>query len=67
MPTYAVFVRNWWKKNPNWRNGLEPDHNAEKEYLGRDLTEQEAREMCAEYNASNDPGELSRKAEFEEE
>lgn len=67
MPTFRVFVRNWWKENPAWPGGLEPDPCAERETLAEGLTESEAREMCAEYRRENDPGRLSRKAEYEEE
>ena len=69
MKTYYVFVRDWWKENPSWPNGLEPDSGAEKTILrgGRGLTEEEAREMAQEWNKTHDPGRYSRKAEFDEE
>lgn len=64
---YSVFVRNWWKDNPAWPNGLEPDARAPKRYLARDVkTEDEARRLAREYNAKHKPGRHSRKAEFEE-
>jgi hypothetical protein len=64
---YSVFVRNWWKDNPAWPNGLEPDGAAPKRYLATDVkTIEEARALCAEYNRKHKPGRYSRKAEFEE-
>jgi len=64
--SYSVFTRSWWKENPSWPNGLEPEAG-EKTYLERDLkTEKEARALAKEYNATHDPGRLSEKAEFEE-
>jgi len=62
--SYKVFTRTWWKDNPNWHNGLEP-HAGNKTTLGFASTQEEAREMCADYNDKNNPGRLSRKAEFE--
>lgn len=46
---YDVFIRTWWKENPAWPNGLEPQAG-ERSYLrgGRGLTYVEAREMCQE-------------------
>jgi hypothetical protein len=61
---YTVFIRNWWKHNPKWPNGLEPNSNARKTILRRGLTREEAQQFCATYNSENDPGRLSRKAEF---
>lgn len=61
---YTVFVRNWWKVNKNWPGGLEPDPRARKTVLRRNLTEEEARQACKEYNNSHNPGKLSRKAEY---
>lgn len=58
---YTVFVRTWWRKGPN--NTLIPGPGRKK-VLRRGLTEEEARRMCEEYNRNNDPGPLSRKAEF---
>lgn len=67
MATYKVFTRNWWKSNPAWPNGLEPDASGQKKTLRRGLTLKEARAFCEEYNRNNKPGKLSRKAEFTEE
>ena len=61
---YMVFVRNWWKRNPSWPQGLEPDPTARKTTLRKGLTYKEAQQMCKEYNATHKPGKLSRKAEF---
>lgn len=63
---YRVFIRNWWKENASWPDGLEPDTTARK-YPYRDNieTEDEAVAICAEYNRKHSPGRLSRKAEFE--
>ncbi len=64
--SFHVFKRSWWKKNPSWPNGLEP-------YAGKKLTirtgvrtEEEARELCREWNRDNKPGKYSLKAEYEE-
>lgn len=65
MNTYNVFVRNWWKHNPSWPNGIEPDPRARKTYLAHGLLEDDARAFCKEYNATHKPRKLSRKAEFE--
>jgi hypothetical protein len=63
---YRVFVRNWWKENKDWPNGLEPDSTARKTYISdRIETEDQAREVAQEYNKTHNPGRLSRKAEFE--
>lgn len=64
MP-YNVFVRTWWKRNPNYPGGREPGAG-KKRYLKRGVaTEEEARRICKEYNDTHDPGFLSRKAEYE--
>ena len=64
---YSVFVRDWWKDNPAWPNGLEPAGDSPKRYLARDVaTVEEARKLAKEYNTKHKPGRYSRKAEFEE-
>ena len=63
---YKVFVRNWWKHNPSWPNGLEPDAGARKTTLRRGLTEEEALQLCRWYNENHKSGKLSRKAEYTE-
>jgi len=62
--SYIVFVRNWWKNNPSWPNGLEPDAGARKTKIGMVATEEEAQKMCKEYGIKHKPGRLSRKAEY---
>lgn len=63
---FAVFTRTFWKDNPSWPNGLEPECGP-RTYLAKGLkTEEEARAMCKKYNATHDPGRYSRKAEYEE-
>lgn len=62
---YNVFVRTWWKRNPAWPGGREP-HPGRKSYKRYGLTWEEARQFCTEYNNTNPPGFLSRKAEFEQ-
>jgi len=66
MPKYRVFVRNWWKLNPSWPDGREPNSNARKTTISRNVeTEEDAQKICREYNATHSPGRLSRKAEYE--
>lgn len=60
-----VFTRTWWKDNPSWPNGLEPQAG-DKHYIARRVTMAEARKICQEWNATHKPGRYSRKAEFEE-
>lgn len=64
---YRVFVRNWWKHNAAYPNGLEPNGGARKTTLVKRVeTETQARSICQTYNATHEPGPLSRKAEYEE-
>lgn len=63
---YRVFMRNWWKENPDWPNGLEPDGGARKKTIRIVDTEDDARQLAQEINRTNKPGRLSRKAEYEE-
>jgi hypothetical protein len=61
-----VFVRNWWRWETN-RHGMRelvPDPGARKYTIARVKTEDEARDICREYNAKHKPGKLSRKAEY---
>ena len=62
--TYDVFHRTWWKENPEWPDGREPGAG-ERTYIAHGVTEAEARAICKEWNATHDPGFLSRKAEYE--
>lgn len=64
---FDVFIRDWWRYEETKYNGKKiVPGPGEKEYIAHGLTRQEARELCQEYNESHEPGELSRKAEFEE-
>ena len=63
---YNVYTRSWWKENPSWPNGLEPNSGGRRHYLAKGIgTEEEARSIAQEYNRTHTPGRLSRKAEFE--
>ncbi len=62
---YRTFVRTWWKDNPAWPNGLEPEAG-KRQYHDRYATHLEAVQACREYNDSHEPGRYSRKMEFEE-
>lgn len=64
--SYRVFTRNWWRRNPAWPDGREPGAGPKTTLRARVETEAEAREICRTYNATHDPGPLSRKAEYEE-
>lgn len=61
---YRVFTRTWYKRNPQWPGGLEP-HPGRKYILQYFTTRDQAYEYAAEWNKENEPGKLSRKAEFE--
>jgi hypothetical protein len=62
---YTVFTRTWWRNNPSYPNGLEPC--AGRKYtLERNLSYNEARQLCLRWNAEHKPGRLSRKAEFDQ-
>jgi len=61
---FQVFVRNWWKLNPAWPGGLEPDGCARRYTLCYEDNEENARAVCKEYNRTQKPGRLSRKAEY---
>ena len=59
---YKVFIRNWWRMENGKRV---PNPCARKTvYFSNINTEEEAREICQEYNATHNPGKLSRKAEY---
>jgi len=62
---YDVFVRTWWQENKGWPNGLEPCPG-DKHYIARHVTRDNALKICEEYNSTHEPGQLSKKAEFEE-
>ena len=71
MKTYSVFTRTWWREaqkgDGSWPNNLVPCAG-ERSYLrgASGLTEDEAREICQDWNAEHKPGRLSLKAEFDE-
>ena len=58
---YDVFVRDWWRME---RGKRVPNPGARRTYLARHVTYDDARDICASYNAAHEPGYLSRKAEF---
>jgi len=60
---YCVFTRTWWRFNKDWPNGLEPEMGR-RHVIARNLTEEKARQLCKQWNATNKPGKLSKKAEF---
>jgi len=63
---YKVFSRTWWINNPAWPDGREPGAGRKHTIAERVETQEEAREICRQWNATHKPGRLSRKAEFEE-
>ena len=69
--TYDVFVRDWWRRPDKGEPGYgQPDARtpypgAPKRYIARGVSEDEARQICADYRASHEPGWRSRKAEYE--
>lgn len=68
MAKYTVFVRNWWKRNSSWPNGLEPDAGARKVTIRKGLSLEEARQLCKTINDElaylNPKNKLGKKAEF---
>ncbi len=62
MSKYTCFVRNWWYRGTDGK--LHPHPGARKTTVRRGLTYNEARQFCQEYNATHNPGPLSRKCEF---
>ena len=63
---FRAFTRTWWRNNPHWPSGLEPCPGRKHTCHKNIKTEQEAREICEQYNATHNPGRLSRKMEYEE-
>lgn len=64
---YYTFTRTWWRENPRWPNGLEPQAGR-KRRTGHTFThESEAQRFCKNYNETHNPGRLSRKCEYERE
>ena len=62
---YRIFKRKWWKNNPSYPNGLEPDPTARKTTVRYVDTESEARRLCRQYNDGHDQGRHSTKYEYE--
>lgn len=62
---YRVFHRTWWKDNPKWPNGLEPEPGEKHEIEVVD-TEADAIILCREWNSTHEKGRYSDKAEYEE-
>lgn len=60
---YNVFVRNWWRRD---EHGRKVPGAGRKTYLRKHITYDDARSIAQQYNATHDPGPLSRKAEIEE-
>lgn len=65
MRNFRIFHRTWWKRNPDWPNGLEPCPGR-KIHIGYAATEEEARAMCKSWAKYHAPGDLSDKAEYED-
>jgi len=63
-PTHVVFTRNWWKHNPEWPDGREPDGYGNPRTITKAWSEEQAREICARWNATHKEGKLSRRAEY---
>jgi hypothetical protein len=63
---YHVFTRTWWRHNPAYPNGREPGAGRKTTLRRNVATEAEARAICQQYNATHNPGPLSRKAEYQE-
>ena len=63
---FQIFTRNWWKENPKYHRGLEPDGGASKTNVGVVETEEEARKICQTNNANRPTSwkRLSRKYEY---
>jgi hypothetical protein len=63
---YTVFTRNWWKevKTSYGQKQLVPDASARRTVLERNLSLEDARKLCEDWNNNHRPGKLSRKAEF---
>ena len=70
--SFATFTRTWWRWRyitgyPNGSVRVREPGAGRKRYHGRRLTEDEARRMCEQWNATHNPGPLSRKMEYERE
>lgn len=73
--SYRVFVRDWWRRaEAGESQGYAPEGvpkvpypGAPRRTIASGCTEEEARELCAQYAAEHAPGWRSRKAEYERE
>lgn len=63
QPRVNVFNREWWRPGPN---GTRVPGAGPKTYMAYDVSWAIGREIAREYNATHEPGFLSRKAELEE-
>ena len=52
MQYYTIFHRTWWRDNPEWPNGLEPDIGRSYKISERLCTESEAISYCKIWNDS---------------
>jgi len=61
---YRVFTRTWWRRGAS---GLREPGAGRRSYRGHpdNVTASEAQQYCTRWNATHNPGHLSRKAEFE--
>ena len=60
---YIIFTRTWYKPNSAYPDGLEP-HAGNKNFLDYAATEDGAKRIAQEYNATHQPGKLSKMAEY---
>ena len=64
---YKVFTRTWWRENSERPGGLEPDASGRKTTIAKNIdTFEEAQAIAKQYNATHEPGRLSRMAEIDE-
>jgi hypothetical protein len=65
MAIYTCFARSWWKyeRDSSGKKKKVP-HLGRRTQLATFTTAEAARNYCTNWNNSNDPGPLSRKAEF---
>ena len=65
MSTYICFARTWWKyEHDSTGKKIKVPHMGRRTQLATFSTIEAARDYCTKWNNSNDPGPLSRKAEF---
>lgn len=58
IPLYDVFIRSWYTRDES--TGKLLNYPGDKNYIAHGVTWQDARSICANYNESHDPGELSK-------